>query len=386
MKQWFNNLSKNQIILLLSIILFSALLIITGEIIKPEKVKLQPSDFSYTKSIKYNANKLGVTGKNLAKELGLNITVSKTSPINQLNVSKETFDHSIEHLIGHKDATIKYYIYFALCLFALFYLINLGKPEKLENKYFRKNYPRTVYNAVLIITVITTGFLLGKSPNPMESIVKVFKSIVGLYPDPANKVLAFIFFIFLAIIGNKLICGWACPFGALQELFYSVPILKRNKKIKLPFILTNSIRVVLFIIMLLFLFAVIGNKKGFVTYHYVNPFNLFNLDFDYITISVTVVISLISGLIFYRPFCSFICPFGLISWMFERVSVFKVKIDFNLCTKCNACVKACPTTATKGIIENKKIYADCFSCGRCLNVCPVDAINYRGPSIMNKKK
>lgn len=385
MKGWLNNLSKKQIILLLSIILFSVFIIIAGELLTPKKATLELSDFSYKKSIKYNADKLGVTGKNLAKELGLDISVSKNKPINQLGVSQEVFEHSIEHLLGHKDATIKYYIYFVLFIFAFFYLINLGKPEKLDNKYYRKKYPRAVYNIVLIITVITTGFLLGKSPNPMESGVKVFKTMVGLYPDPINKVMAFIFFIILSVIGNKLICGWACPFGALQELFYSVPIFNKIKKVKLPFILTNSIRITIFIIMLLFLFGIIGDKKGLVIYHYINPFNLFNLDFDYPTILAVVVISLVGGLIIYRPFCNFICPFGLISWIFERVSIFKVRVNFDLCNKCNACVKACPTEAMKGIIENKKIYADCFSCGRCLNVCAKNAIDYRGSFIINKK-
>ena len=61
----------------------------------------------------------------------------------------------------------------------------------------------------------------------MEGAVKVFKSMAGLYPSVWEKVAAFLLFIGLAIVGNKLVCGWACPFGALQELLYSLPILKR---------------------------------------------------------------------------------------------------------------------------------------------------------------
>ena len=210
----------------------------------------------------------------------------------------------------------------------------------------------------------------------MEGIVKVFKSMVGLYPDPKAKVIAFGFFIILAVVGNKMICGWACPFGALQELIYSLPILRKTKQKKIPFISTNTIRSGLFIAMLLFLFGVIGGRKGTVIYHYVNPFNLFNLDFEIFSILLTVIITLLGSLIIYRPFCQFICPFGFVSWIAERFSIFRVRINQDECTQCNACIKVCPLDASKGRVAGKKMPADCFSCGRCLNVCPVDAIQY----------
>ncbi len=79
-------------------------------------------------------------------------------------------------------------------------------------------YPRWPHVVALLVAVLVCGFALGKSPNPMEGTVKVFKSFVGLYPSVTDKVLAFLFLAVLAVVGTKLICGWACPFGALQEL------------------------------------------------------------------------------------------------------------------------------------------------------------------------
>jgi len=227
-----------------------------------------------------------------------------------------------------------------------------------------------------MLSVIVAGFLLGKSPNPMEGIVKVFKSMEGLYPDPIAKAIACLFFIVLAVIGNKIICGWACPFGALQELIYSVPILRKIKQRKLPFRLTNTIRAGLFATMLLFLFGIIGGHKGTVIYHNLNPFNLFNLDFETVSILLTVILSLLGAFIVYRPFCQLICPFGFISWIIERFSIIRVRIDKDKCTKCGACIKACPLEAAEGLVYIKRLPADCFSCARCLNVCPVDAIQY----------
>lgn len=210
----------------------------------------------------------------------------------------------------------------------------------------------------------------------MESAVKLFKSMVGLYPDPISKVIAFLFFVFLAVIGNKIICGWACPFRALQELIYSIPILLKLKQRKLPFVLTNTIRAGLFTAMLLFLFGIIGGRKGLVIYHYINPFNLFNLDFENLSILITVIIALGGAFLVYRPFCQIMCPFGFISWITECLSIFRVRIDNSKCTQCGVCLKEYPLEAAKGIVEGKQMPADCFSCARCLNVCPVDAIKY----------
>ncbi|MDP8260303.1 MAG: 4Fe-4S binding protein [Candidatus Gygaella obscura] len=333
-------------------------------------------DFNITMSIQDIAPKLGVTSKGLSRELELPLDVSKKKPIRTLGVTYEELDHAIEHILSHRDVMLKYYVYAALVFLGLVFLVRLGRPDGSDIKNRRFWYPKTPYIIALLFSVIIAGFILGKSPNPMEGTVKVFKSMVGLYPDPIVKAIAFGFFIILAIVGNKIICGWACPFGALQELIYSIPILRKIKKRKPSFIVTNTIRVCLFIVMLFFLFGIIGGRRGFVIYHYVNPFNLFNLDFETFSILLTVIIALSVSFIVYRPFCQLICPFGLVSWIFERFSIFRVRIDKKKCIQCGACIKACPLDAAEGRVNGKKMPADCFSCARCLNVCPVDAIQY----------
>jgi polyferredoxin len=271
---------------------------------------------------------------------------------------------------------LKYYVYVALVLGGLVFLARLGRPDSSDVDHRKTWYPRRPYLVFLLLSVIVAGFILGKSPNPMEGVVKVFKSMVGLYPDPTAKVIAFLFFIILAVVGNKMICGWACPFGAFQELIYSIPVLKKVKRRKLPFVVTNTIRAGLFAAMLLFLFGVVGGRKGTVIYHYLNPFNVFNLDFETLSILLTVIVALVGSLAVYRPFCQFICPFGFVSWMAERFSLIRVQIDQERCTQCGTCIKACPLEAAKGRVFDRKWPADCFSCARCLNVCPVDAIRY----------
>ena len=371
-----SNLSGRQRLWLVLTLLAAVAIVVIGGLRQEAAPPVLASDFTIEMSIKQIAPRLNVTGKNLARELGLHLDVAKAKPVQALGVTQEELDHAVEHLLGHRETTLKYYVFAAFALFGLVYLVRLGRPDGSPAPERKTWYPRWPYVATLVLAVAIGGFAFGKSPNPMESAVKVFKSLVGLYPSIAGKVAAFGFFAVLAVVGNKLICGWACPFGALQELIYHVPILRKLKKRRIPFVISNTVRGTLFIVMLLLLFGIVGGRKGLVIYHFLNPFNLFNLDIETVTVGATILVALVVSFGFYRPFCQFVCPFGLLSWFLERLSIFRVKIDHDRCTDCRACVSACPIDAAKDRVAGKAFPADCFSCARCLNVCPVDAIRY----------
>jgi len=382
---WFRLLSIRQRIVLFVTIIICSVIVLVGFLIHKPPQNHKQIDVNAFMSIRQIAPKLGVTGKSLARELNLSIDVSKDQPLVELDITDKELTLVVEHILSHVESFAAYYIFFVLVLMGFVYMNILGQPDLSDIKSRKGWYPRFPYIATLIISVLVAGFYFGKSPNPMEGIVKVFKSMVGLYPDPAAKVIAFVFFMALAIVGNKLICGWACPFGSLQELIYSIPILRRIKKHKLPFVLTNTIRSIIFVMTMLMFFGFIGGHKGLVIYHYLNPFNLFDLNFESMSILVTVILALVGSIFVYRPFCRIVCPFGFISWIFERLSLTRVHVDKDKCTKCGACIKICPLDAAEGRVYGKKMPEDCFSCARCLNVCPMDAIRYKS-SLSGKKK
>jgi len=372
----FANLSGWQRLWLVVALVFAVAVVVVGALRQKEADPPVPSELTVGMSIKQIAPRLNVTGKGLARELGLPLDTAKGKPVKVLGVTQEELDHAAKHILSHHETTLKYYILAALVMLGLAYLARLGRPDGSPVADRKSWYPRWPYVAILALAVAICGFALGKSPNPMESAVKVFKSMVGLYPSVAAKVWAFAFFAGLAVIGNKLICGWACPFGALQELIYHLPILKTLKRRTVPFVVSNTIRAMLLVGTLLVLFGIMGAQKGFVIYHYVNPFNLFNFEIETVPVGATIVVALVVSFGFYRPFCQFICPFGLFSWLLERVSIFRVKIDRGRCIQCGACISACPLDAAKDRVGGKLFPADCFSCARCLNVCPTDAIHY----------
>jgi len=385
-------LSKTQYCWLIGTLIVAVGIVAVGWISEPKRESVAVASLTVEMSIREIAPKLGATGKALARELGLPVEVPKAKPLRKLGVVQDELDHAAEHLLSHRPSRLKYYVFAALVLWGLVFLVRLGRPDGSPVSERRTWYPRAPYILALLVAVLVCGFMLGKSPNPMEGAVKVFKSMVGLYPSVWEKAAALLFFVVLAIVGNKLVCGWACPFGALQELLYSLPILRRIKRRKVPFLVSNVVRSGLFLLMLLLLFGIVGGRKGFVIYHSmnpfnlfdldfiyhaVNPFNLFNLDFEILSILIAIVVVLVLAPAMYRPFCQFICPFGFISWFVERLSLMRVRVNRDLCTDCGACVRACPSSAAKSKVKGGLFGADCYSCARCLNACPDDAIAYR---------
>ena len=73
-----------------------------------------------------------------------------------------------------------------------------------------------------------------------------------------------------------------------------------------------------------------------------------------------------------RGFCRFICPIGAMMSPTNRISLQDIKYYPENCTKCMACVKACPMK-----INVIKINRDmeCIRCARCVDACKHDAVH-----------
>lgn len=368
--------TKSQLVWLCGTLVAAAGIVSVGWVLQPRGDADPVPSLTPAMTIRQIAPRLDTTGKSLAKELRLPGTASLDTPLAELGVTQAPLDEVAAHLWSHRGKQLKYFVFAAIALWALVFLVRLGKPDGAACRERRSWYPRGLYVATLVVAVLTCGFVLGKSPNPMEGAVKVFKAMVGLQSSIPAVVGALVFFLLLAIIGNKLVCGWACPFGALQELVYSLPVLRRLKRKKVPFLVSNVLRGGLFVLMLLILFGWVGGKRGFVLYHPINPFNLFNLEFEGPPMVAMIVASLVLGAAVYRPFCQFVCPFGFVSWLAERVSVYRVRVSPERCNGCGACGVACPTGAARDIVAGRRLAADCYSCARCLTVCPHDALRY----------
>lgn len=258
---------------------------------------------------------------------------------------------------------LKYPLWLPLMFFALWWLVRGGRLTTPEGRGSERFYPRRVFLRALVVTVVVFGFLLGKDPNPVEPVM----GIVG----EGRGAAALLFFSALAVVGNKLICGWGCPFGALEELLYEVPLFRKAKRNQLPFFLTMPVRTLAFGA---FVIALLGWRSDL--YAVIDPFDLFTPERARTSALIAAAFLLALSLAVYRPFCQLLCPFGWYSWFLERLSLFRIRINRRTCIRCNACARACPLEAARGRLLNSPIPADCFSCARCLRVCPTGAVHY----------
>jgi len=248
------------------------------------------------------------------------------------------------------------YLFFLLAAIAAITLLAMGKVS---------NFLRII---TLIILFAIFGVFIGIHPSPLCALTKsltIYK-MSGFLPPPMIVMAAAM--ILFTVVGNKVFCGWICPLGSLQEIV--LKLSRPIKKIKLPFSISNSVRFSLFLLFLIYLISFGTN-----IYNLFNPFELFHWHLDTYLIIVTAVV-ILASLIYYRPFCHFLCPAGLITWFFEQVSIFKVIKNETRCTHCNKCIKESPCSAIDPIIKDQAIIPDCYACGKCIESCQVDALSF----------
>ena len=54
------------------------------------------------------------------------VSTSKGKPLRDLGVTQKRLDAAVHHLEGHRPSTVKYYVYAALCLWWLIFLLLLA--------------------------------------------------------------------------------------------------------------------------------------------------------------------------------------------------------------------------------------------------------------------
>ena len=190
------------------------------------------------------------------------------------------------------------------------------------------------------------------------------------------------------IMLGRFICGWLCPFGLIQELLHKIktPKLKKNRFTKILSYLKYVILVVfVFIVPIAYAFkdtpfpafckfiCPAGTLEGGLSLlaNEVND-SYFSMLGPIFTWKFLLMISIIVACIFiFRMFCRFICPLGALYGLFNKISIFGIKVDNHKCTNCGLCINKC-----KLDIKNVGDF-ECINCGECIDVCPTNAIRWK---------
>jgi NosR/NirI family transcriptional regulator, nitrous oxide reductase regulator len=156
------------------------------------------------------------------------------------------------------------------------------------------------------------------------------------YAMPLSALLFFIIPLIFALLSGRVFCAGVCPLGAIQELtgFKQVRVPKGVESVlgSIPFIYLG----------LAILSAATGSQ--FLICHF-DPFvGIFRLDAPY-TMIIFGSLLLIVGIFINRPYCRYLCPYGVLQNIFSRFSVKHLTISPAECKNCRLCETGCPYDA-----------------------------------------
>ena len=86
---------------------------------------------------------------------------------------------------------------------------------------------------------------------------------------------------------------------------------------------------------------------------------------------VILIITIILSIGFFRPFCKWICPLGAFYSLFNKYSLYQLKLSEDKCINCGKCAKVCKMDVD---IRENTAHLECIRCGDCVKACPTKAI------------
>jgi polyferredoxin len=217
--------------------------------------------------------------------------------------------------------------------------------------------------------------------------------------DPSRR---FSFYVlgFIAAVGlvlGRVVCGFLCPFGLLQELLH-LPAralakrfpdaAKKLGKVRLP----KAARLLKYVILALFvvilpLFALDAMGFGAPWFcEYVCPSGMVmgalpiltangslsaligNTFFIKAAVTGTVILACLFS---ERFFCKYVCPLGAIYGLLNKASLYRMETSAVKCTGCGGCKAVCPMGVDPSKTPNSP---ECIRCGKCRKACPAAAI------------
>ena len=216
--------------------------------------------------------------------------------------------------------------------------------------------------------------------------IGAFQAVVGSSKFSFSYYITGILILIGTLLG-RFVCGFLCPFGWVQDLLHKIPFPKKfsTKKLKALRYLKYAILIVLVWALPALIQNAVGMGEPFFC-KYVCPQGILEgaIPLSLADSSIKAALGKLftmKSIMFYRPFCKWICPLGAFYSLFNRISILQYRVDKNTCVSCGKCARTCKMDVD---ITKNNAALECIRCGECIKVCPVHAIDAK-LLLINKK-
>lgn len=207
------------------------------------------------------------------------------------------------------------------------------------------------------------------------------------------------FLILLGVLLGRFICGFLCPFGWLQELLHKISSKKLSTKKLKPLTYLKYIILLLAVVLLPALavndvgmgdpffckyICPQGVLEGAIPLSLVNEGIRTALGTLFVQKLFILLAAVALSILFYRPFCKWICPLGAFYALLNKISLLEIKMDEQKCVSCGKCAASCKMDVD---VRKTPNHAECIRCGKCITACPAEALCFHyGFGSSRKKK
>lgn len=202
-----------------------------------------------------------------------------------------------------------------------------------------KRRSRRILIGLSVANLLFFGFFLYGCTCPVGLVQNISRALIdsSAYVS-AGALLLFLTPIIAALYFGRIFCMGGCPLGAIQELLHF-------KTIRLPYTIDRYIRFGAYFFLAFAVAAAIGGMGYFICRF--DPFVvLFRAAGPYYMFIAAGVILAVNVFIA-RPFCRYVCPYGVILHFASLFSSRKVTPAPEKCVNCNLCLNVCPVDAIR---------------------------------------
>lgn len=196
------------------------------------------------------------------------------------------------------------------------------------------------------------------------------------------------FFLFTGAILGRVVCGFLCPFGLVQDLIYKIPFFAKRKNMpghKGLVWIKYAVLALMVVILPMFAVNAYGISDPWFCKYLCPSGTLFgglpliaaneglqqSLGGLFVWKLSVLIVILLWSLWVYRPFCKYLCPLGVIYGWFNPIALSRFQVDKDTCIDCKKCKAVCPMDIP---VYAKPNSAECIRCGKCIQTCPTDCI------------